>query len=173
MTRSKRRLAATLLAFAALLLTCGCKKPQNDSEAIRAGITQHLSALSSLNLSAMDMEVGNPAIQGGQARVQVTFRPKNGAASGEGMQVLYQLEKRDSSWVVVKTEGVGGGMAHPPANGNPAAQPDASKLHGDFPNFRELIPSGPAPAGSTLPPGHPPIDAGKQAKSADSTGKAN
>ncbi|HEY4816604.1 MAG TPA: hypothetical protein VIH67_04190 [Candidatus Acidoferrum sp.] len=45
----------------------------------------------------MDIDVNNVAIQGSQARAQVIFRPKTGAPPGAGMQVAYQLEKRDST----------------------------------------------------------------------------
>ena len=109
-------------------------------------------------MSAMDMDVNDVAIQGREARAQVTFRPKTGAPAGAGMQVAYQLEKRDSGWVVVKTETAGGTIAHPAANANPHAQPSADLMHGNLPNFREMIPPANAGAGAGLPPGHPPIN---------------
>jgi hypothetical protein len=149
-----RSMAATLVL--AFTLIYGCKKTQSDADVIRAGITQHLTSLNTLNLSAMDMDVNNVSIQGTQARAQVTFRPKTGAPPGTGMQVSYQLEKRDSGWFVVKTEGVGGGIEHPAANANPHLQPGQSGVHGNLPNFREMIPSTPA-TGEPLPPGHPSV----------------
>ena len=141
-----------------------CKKQQTDNEGIRAGITQHLSSLNTLNLSAMDMDVNNVAIQGRQARAQVTFRPKTGAAPGAGMQVAYQLEKRDAAWVVVKTEAAGGMIAHPATDANPNSQAGAESMHGNLPNFREMIPPSTSSAPGALPPGHPPVDASVQTK---------
>jgi hypothetical protein len=161
----KAKQVAAVAAFAvSVILACGCKQRQSDADAIRAGITQHLTSLNTLNLSAIDMDVNGVAIQGRQAHAQVTFRPKTGAPPGAGMQVAYQLEKRDSAWVVVKTEAAGGMIDHPTATANPHAQPGADSMHGDLPNFREMIPSLKPPIGATLPPGHPPIDASAQTK---------
>jgi hypothetical protein len=78
---------------------------------------------------AMDIDVNNVAMQGRQARAQVIFRPKTGAPPCAGMQVAYQLEKRDSTWVVVKTEAAGGMIDHPAANANPHAQPYPGLRH--------------------------------------------
>ncbi len=92
-----KEFAAAAFAFL-LILASGCKHQESDADGIRAGITQHLDSLNTLNLSAMDMDVNDIAIQGHQARAQVTFRPKTGAPPGAGMQVAYQLEKRDTTW---------------------------------------------------------------------------
>jgi hypothetical protein len=159
--KEAKEFAAAAFAFL-LILASGCKHRESDADGIRAGITQHLTSLNTLNLSAMDMDVNGITIQGRQARAQVTFRPKTGAPPGAGMQVAYQLEKRDSAWVVVKTEAAGGMIDHPAANANPHVQPGS--MHGNLPNFREMIPSSTAPTGGTLPPGHPPIDASAQTK---------
>jgi hypothetical protein len=115
----------------------------------------------------MNLDINNISIQGTQAHVQVTFRPKTGAPPGAGMQVGYQIEKRDSAWVVVKTEAVRGGIEHPAANANPHTQTGQAEVHGSMPNFRELIPSTAPAAGGALPPGHPPLDGAAQAKAAD------
>jgi hypothetical protein len=155
----------------AIALSCGCKNTPTDADAIRAGIFQHLTSLKTLNTSAMDLDINNISIQGTQAHVQVTFRPKTGAPPGAGMQVAYQLEKRDSGWFVVKTEGVGGGIAHPAANANPQLQSGQSDVHGTMPNFRELIPATTPASSATLPTGHPPIDATAQTKPANPDGK--
>jgi hypothetical protein len=152
-----------LAAFAvSLILANGCKHQQSDADAIRSGITQHLTSLNTLNLSAIDMDMNDVAIQGRQARAQVTFRPKTGAPPGAGMQVAYQLEKRDSTWVVVKTERAGGMIDHPAASANPHAQPSPGSMYGSLPNFRDMIPSTTPATGGALPPGHPPVDAGAQ-----------
>jgi hypothetical protein len=154
-----------LVAFAVLpILAGGCKQQQSDADAIRAGIAQHLTSLNTLNLGAMDMDVNDVAVQGRQARAQVTFRPKTGAPPGAGMQVAYRLEKRDATWVVVKTEAAGGIIEHPAPNANPHAQPGLDSINGNLPNFREMIPSSKPTRGGTLPPGHPAIDASAQTK---------
>ena len=166
--RAPRYIGAIAAFAGAIFLAIGCKQQQSDNDAIRSGITQHLVSLKSLNLSAMEMDVNDVAIQGHQARAQVTLRPKTGAPAGAGMQVAYQLEKRDSAWVVVKTETAGGMIAHPAANANPHAQPSADLMHGNLPNFREMIPPANPGAGAALPPGHPPINSASlpQAESA-------
>ena len=161
--KEAKEFAAAALAFL-LILASGCKHQESDADGIRAGITQHLTSLNTLNLSAMDMDVNGIAVQGRQAHAQVTFRPKTGAPPGAGMQVAYQLEKRDSAWVVIKTEAAGGMIDHPAANANPHVQPGSGSIHDNLPNFREMIPSPTAPNGAVLPPGHPPIDASAQSK---------
>lgn len=172
MKRTLLKLAAITLG-AASALACGCKSAPSDADAIRAGINQHLTSLKTLNLSAMDMDVNNVSIQGNQAHAQVTFRPKNSPPSGAGMQVAYQLEKRDSAWFVVKTEAVGSGFQHPDANANPHAQAVQGEMHGAMPNFRDILPSTASGASATLPPGHPAVNTGSQTNSADSNWKPN
>jgi hypothetical protein len=157
-----RQVAAVAALAVCVVFGGGCKQQPSDADAIRAGITQHLTSLNTLNLSAMDMELNDVAIQGRQARAQVTFRPKTGAPSGAGMQVTYQLEKRDSGWIVIKTGAAGGTIEHPATSANPHMQPGSESLHGNLPNFREMIPSSSPSAAGTLPPGHPPIDASTQ-----------
>lgn len=164
---------SALAVVAALAVVCGCKHSPTDAEGIRAGITQHLASLKTLNISAMDLDVNNISMQGNRAHVQVTFRPKTGAPPGAGMQVAYQMEKRDSAWVVVKTEAVGGGIQHPDANVNSRVQGGQADAHGAVPNFRDLIPSTTPSAGGTLPPGHPSVDPATQAKTTDPHAKPN
>ena len=82
-------LAAGLFGFGA------CKKQVSNNDAIRAGILQHLTAIGTLNMSAMDMDVRSVSINGNQAHAEVEFRPKTGGAPGAGMHVAYNLEKRD------------------------------------------------------------------------------
>ena len=154
MKPSNRHLQLVLLALVCVF-PLACRKQQNDADAIRAGINQHLASLRSLNLTAMDMDMNSLSVQGKQAHAQVTFRPKGGAPAGAGMQVAYDLEKQDAGWVVVKTGSMGGTMDHP-ASGAPGQAPPNS-AHGDLPNFRDMLtPAKPGAAG-TLPPGHPPV----------------
>jgi hypothetical protein len=136
----------------------GCQKDQKAaSDPIRDGIRQHLSSLKTLNLSAMDMNVTNISVNGNTAQAQVEFVPKTGAPPGAAMRVSYSLEKRDDQWVVVKTNSLGGAIDHPAAGANPHQQPGAGDVHGNLPNFRDIIPSTTPDANSPLPPGHPPL----------------
>ena len=90
-----------ILLFAAFFTIGGCKQQPNDKDAIRAGILQHLTVVGTLHISAMEMDIRSVSINGNQAHAEVEFRPKTGAAPGAGMQVAYNLEKRDGSWVVL------------------------------------------------------------------------
>jgi hypothetical protein len=136
----------------------GCQKDQKAaSDPIRDGIRQHLSSLKTLNLSAMDMNVTNVSVNGNTAQAQVEFVPKTGAPPGAAMRVSYSLEKRDDQWVVVKTNSLGGAIDHPAAGANPHVQPGQGDVHGNLPNFRDIIPSTTPDANGALPPGHPQI----------------
>jgi hypothetical protein len=158
--------------LAGIALACGCRFAPGNEEAIRAGITQHLASMKTLKLSAMDVNIKNISIQGTQARVQVAFRPK-GAPGDAGMQVAYQMEKRDSGWVVVKTDADGANAEHPGASANPDTQTGQGGGHGSVPNFRELIPTVPSTPGATLPVGHLPVEEGAKAKATDPNAKPN
>ena len=157
-----KRLRAALLAasLASGLAFAGCQRKQDEAAAIRAGITQHLRTVGTLNLSAMEMNVRKVTINGDQADAEVEFVPKSGAPPGAGMQVSYSLEKRSGQWVVVKRNSLGGGIAHPEAGSSPQQQPQGA-VHG-MPNFEELLqPANPgASSGGALPPGHPPVKSG-------------
>jgi hypothetical protein len=155
-----RFMKRVMLQVALLCLACsvaGCKSQQSDADAIRSGINAHLAGLKTLNISAMDMNVQSVSIQGTQAQAQVEFRPKTGGPQGAGMQVSYALEKKDGQWTVLNSQPAGGTIEHPGPGQNPhAAQtaPDSATL----PDFRNLV-NGTGGAGSSLPPGHPPVNA--------------
>ncbi len=152
-----RNVAAALGLSAALLLGGGCKKQHSDNDAIRAGIMQHLDGVGTLNMSAMEMDIRSVSINGNQAHAEVVFRPKTGAPPGAGMQVAYNLEKRDGAWVVQKTQPVGGMIQHPDPNKNPHQNQDVHS--GRLPNFSDIVnPAGTSTQGA-LPPGHPPVNA--------------
>lgn len=150
-----------LVAIAAVAVAIGCQKKQDETAAVRSGITDHLRSLNTLNLSAMDMNVTKVTINGNQAEAQVEFVPKSGAPPGAGMQVSYSLEKRDGKWVVVKRDSMGGGIAHPQPGANPHEQTPEGPTHG-MPNFQDLLqPANPGTSsGGALPPGHPPVNPG-------------
>ena len=107
-----KRLALVLGLAAAFVCVGGCKKQGSENDAIRAGIQQHLNGVGTLNLGAMDMNIRSVSINGNQAHAEVEFLPKSGGTPGSGMQVAYNLEKRDGAWVVLKTQPLGG-MQHP------------------------------------------------------------
>jgi hypothetical protein len=140
----------------ALLFAAGCKQQQSDSHAIRVGILQHLNGVGTLNMSAMQMDIRSVSINGNQAHVDVVFRPKTGAPAGAGMQVAYNLEKRDGAWVVQKTQPTGGMIQHPDPNKNPHQNQDVHS--GSLPNFSDVLNPAGAPAQGALPPGHPPVN---------------
>jgi hypothetical protein len=150
-----KRFAIALLSFAAFCTVSGCKRQPSDNDAIRAGILQHLTALGTLNISAMQMDIRNVSINGNQAHAEVEFRPKTGSAPGTGMQVAYNLEKRDGSWTVLKTQAAGGTMQHPDPNQNPHQN---QALHsGSLPNFNAVLNPAGSPSQGALPPGHPQV----------------
>ena len=132
---------------AVLVFTAGCKQKQNDDEAIRAAVRQHLTSLGTLNLQAMDTDFANIAIQNDKATVDVSFRPKTGAPAGAAMQVSYQLEKKEGNWKVVKKSTPGGMIQHPDPNANPHAQAPGD-VHGKLPNFQEMLGSGNSQSGT-------------------------
>jgi hypothetical protein len=150
-----KKLGLALGLSAALLLSGGCKKQVSDNDAIRAGILQHLNGVGTLNMSAMEMEIRSVSINGNQAHAEVVFRPKNGAPAGAGMQVAYNLEKRDGAWVVQKTQSTGGMIQHPDPSKNPHQNPDVHS--GSMPNFSDIVNPAGTPTQGALPPGHPPV----------------
>src|SRR5882762_956185 len=150
-----KRFAIGLGLLAALCAACGCKKQQSDNDAVRAGIMQHLTAVGTLNISAMEMDIRSVSINGNQAHAEVEFRPKTGGAPGAGMQVAYNLEKRNGSWTVLKTQAAGGMIQHPNPNQNPHQNQNVHSS--SLPNFNDVLNPAGAPAQGALPPGHPPV----------------
>jgi hypothetical protein len=151
-----RRLRIALGIAVAFFLTCGCQKQVGDNEAVRAGIMQHLAGVGTLNMSAMDMEIRNVSIDRNQAHAEVEFRLKSGGAPGTGMQVAYNLVKRDGAWVVVKSLPMGGMIQHPDPNQNP--HQNANVHSSGMPNFNDVLNPGGASAPTSLPPGHPAVN---------------
>ncbi len=132
-----KRSASAILLFAAFFHISGCKQQPSDTDAIRAGILQHLTAVGTLNIRAMQMDIHSVSIKGNQAHAEVEFRPKTGAAPGAGMQISYNLEKRDGSWVVLKTKAAGGTIQHPDPNQNPHQNENVHS--GSLPNFSDVL----------------------------------
>jgi hypothetical protein len=151
-----KHIGLALGLFAAVFISGGCKKHPSDNDAIRAGIMRHLNGVGTLNMSAMEMDISSSSVNGNQAHAEVEFRPKTGAPPGAGMQVSYNLEKRDGAWVVQKTQPSGGMIQHPDPNKNPHQNPDVHS--GSLPNFSDIVNPAGAPAVGALPPGHPPVN---------------
>jgi hypothetical protein len=149
-----KRFALTLGLTAVLLGFAACKKQASDNDAIRAGILQHLTGIGTLNMSAMDMDIRSISINGNQAHAEVEFRPKTGGTPGAGMQVAYNLEKRDGTWVVLKSQPLGGMIQHPDPGQNPHKNQD---VHNGMPNFNEILNPTGTPQQGALPPGHPAV----------------
>jgi hypothetical protein len=145
-------LRLSLVVFcSALFLAAGCKQKQNDDEAIRAAVRQHLTSLGTLNLQAMDTDFTNISIQNDKATADVAFRPKTGAPAGAAMQVSYQLEKQEGNWKVIKKSTPGGMIQHPDPNANPHAQVPGD-VHGKLPNFQEMLGNSNSQGGTQQPP---------------------
>ena len=153
-----KRLVLALGLAAGLLGPSACKKQASDSAAIRSGILQHLNAVGTLNMSAMDMDIRSLSINGSQAHAEVEFRPKNGGTPGTGMQVAYNHEKQGDAWVVLKTQPLGGMIQHPDPSQNPHKNQD---VHTGMPNFNEILKTG-TPAPGALPSGHPQVSSQPQ-----------
>jgi hypothetical protein len=167
----KRTTLAALLGVA-LLFAASCKTQKDDKEAIRAGVMEHLSAMNTLNLNAMNIDVTQVTVNGNQAQAQVDFRPKTGAPAGVGMKISYNLEKRDGKWVVLQSLPVAGEMAHPapgqaadpnqavlPA-GHPPVPSGNAAMPAGHPNFSEILkPAQPGAQSGAPPPAYPPANA--------------
>lgn len=152
-----KRLFIAMLLFIAAYGLGGCKAQASDSDGIRAGILRHLTAVGTLNMNAMTMDIRSVSINGDQAHAEVEFRPKTGGEPGSGMQVAYNLEKRDGTWTVLKTQAAGGAIQHPDPNQNPHQNQNVHS--GALPDFNSVLNPTGAPASGALPPGHPPVAA--------------
>ena len=130
-----------LLVCAVFLV--GCQKNIQTTEAVRAGLLEHLEKVSGLNTKSMKIELGNVSFRENEADVTVSFLP-NGAQPNEGMQMAYTLERKGDKWVVKGKRGSGGaGGGMMPGHGAPAPA---------------------APPTGAMPPGHPPVPGAEEKK---------
>jgi hypothetical protein len=124
--------------FLAVLLSAwalaGCNRSQTPKpEAVRQAIIDHLGTRAGLNLNSMKIDVTNVEYKGTtEAVATVSFAPKG--SEGGGMSMRYHLVRDGNRWIVKGKSDSG------------------SSPHGTMP----AAPSTP-PAGSDLPPGHPPV----------------
>lgn len=146
------RILLTGPCLALLLVTAtGCGNSAanlNSKEAIRKAVVEHLSTRKGLDLdmSAMDLEIGDVSFRTDEAEAAVSFRPKGSQAAA--MTMKYQLTREGSAW---KVRPKAGGTSH----GAGAGAEGAPNPHGGAGSV-EL----PAPlpgAGTAMPPGHPPV----------------
>jgi hypothetical protein len=89
--------------------------PANDHDAVVAAIQKHLTSDSGINMSVMNMSVGNVTINGDQAQADTTFRLKQG---GTSMDITYKLERHAGEWIVLSDSPNGGQFTHPPMDKN-------------------------------------------------------
>jgi len=118
-----------------LLMLAGCNRQEKEKEAIRESIRQHVASMSGLRMDAMDLQLTEITLNGDHADALAEFRPKQGPTSMV-LQVRYQLEKRDGSWLILNGQPVGGQMSHPTGS---------------------RVPPGQANPSGSLPPGHPAL----------------
>lgn len=99
-----------------LLIGAACSRGNQSKEAIRQGVLDHLKG-SSLNLSAMDMDVTEVQFSGDNADATVTFKPK-GMTVAQGMALHYRMQQKDGRWAVVgiQDSGHAGSVAQGAAN---------------------------------------------------------
>jgi hypothetical protein len=150
------RIALSLGLSVTLLLCGGCNKAKRDSNEVRAGIMKHLAGMNGLNMSAMDMEIHSITVNGDTAHAEVEYKLKTGNDKGAGMQLSYNLERRNGEWVVQKSQPIGGMIQHPDSNQNP--HPNQTGTTGNMPNFGDILKSTGAPSQGNLPAGHVPIN---------------
>lgn len=127
----------------AVFLLLGCHRAEQTPAAVRQGVMDYLSARADLDLGAIQVDVSSVQFRENEADATVVFRPKGGSP-GSGMEMRYTLEKKDGRWVVR-------GKGQVPAGASP---------HG------AAAQEGVRPAGSGMPPDHPPVGRVKPAGTA-------
>jgi hypothetical protein len=123
--------------FLILILTSGCNRGNQNKDAVRQAVVDHLAARQ-FNMATMDLQVASVQFNGAQADATVTFAPK-GADASQGMSMQYHLEQQGNKWVVTGRKDSGsmphGGGAMPPAAESPHGAPGSSRMPspGDLP----------------------------------------
>jgi hypothetical protein len=104
---------------AAILALAGCRGGNQDREAVRQGILDHLAEAGFSNQN-MDVSVTSLQFNGDKADAVVEIAPK-GANHAQGMQMRYSLQQKGSRWLVVgrADTGAGHGSAIAPGAANP------------------------------------------------------
>jgi hypothetical protein len=146
--------AFVCLLCALLLLAAGCKRAPENKEAIRQAVTDHVTKNAGIDVSQINVEVGDVKFEGNQATAAVAFKPKG--APEQGMTMSYTLERQGEHWVVKgRGAGHGGGMggaaeAVPGQGGAPRS--------GEMPAGHPPVNNPGGAATGELPAGHPPVN---------------
>jgi hypothetical protein len=82
----------------------------------------------------------------------VSINGKEDHGEGAGIQIAYNLEKREKAWVL-KTQPLGGMIQHPDPNQNPHQNPSVHP--GSLLKFTDILNPATAATKGALPPGHP------------------
>lgn len=139
-----------LLSLAIALLLSSCNRAPENKDAVQAGLLEHLSKNTGLDLNSMNVDITNVRFQGTEAFATVAFRPKQSPETG--MTMNYTLERKGDKWQVKgKPESSGSSHAAPaaPQGGMPPDHPPVTAPEGKS---------------SELPAGHPPVSAPEPAK---------
>jgi hypothetical protein len=132
------------LVLAVALLAAACSKNIQNSDAVRQGVLDYLTAKAAqtgLNMANITIDVTALEFERDSARASVNFRVK-GSPDNAGMSMNYTLDRKGDKWVV---RGGAEGASNPHGGVAPNTVPN-----GD--------PSG--DASGAMPPGHPPVGAG-------------
>jgi hypothetical protein len=100
-----------------LLIAAACNRGNQSKEAILDGVRDHLKG-SSVNLSAMDMDLTDVQFSGSNADATVTFKPK-GTNIAQGMELHYRMQQKDGRWAVVGIQDSAHAGSIPPGAANP------------------------------------------------------
>lgn len=123
----------SILVLLSVALAAGCstakviREKEREKQAIRAALQKYLAEQSSLNLSALEMEVGNFTVDRDRAEVQMIFHAKQ---SGGTMEMTYSLQREGGVWVVKRARQESGSLGVGAAPGSaslPAGHPSVTK----------------------------------------------
>jgi hypothetical protein len=175
----KRGLLSILLGTA-LLVAGGCKSKTENQNAIRDGVVKHIAGMNGLNVNNMTITVTKADIHGDTAEADVDIRPRNSDPSAPPMQLVYQMQKQGTEWVVVKGEAKGG-MQHPAPGemppqgslppGHPSTGGTSGQLPDNHPDFNSILNTA-QPQGGQQPPAQqqPQSNSQQQPQQKSSTG---
>jgi len=149
-----KRIALALGFFAALFAVGGCKKQQNDNDAIRAGIMQHLTGVGTLNMSAMVMDIQRFPSTAIKHTPKLNSGPRPGLPRGLACRFLITWKSATAPGSFSKRRRRVAMIQHPDPNQNPHQNQDVHS--GGLPRFNDVLNPVAAPAQGSLPPGHPP-----------------
>jgi hypothetical protein len=140
-------------ALFALLLISGCNRAPENKEAIRQAVTEHVTKNAGIDISQINIEVGDVKFEANQATAAVSFKPKT--SPQQGMNMSYTLERRGDKWVV-KGRGAGHGGAGSPTGAIPQA--GGAERVGELPSGHPPVNSPGTGSKGDLPAGHPPVN---------------